>query len=107
GGEDLRSTGEFIGGLAGGATAGDFFARKAMPKVVKELNNKSVKKLLNEATPSTENLKNVGRQIYDEIDNLGGFYQSETLQGLAKNIQDDMTDFGISQGGNPRAFAVM
>lgn len=104
-GEKGRSAFELAGGIAGGAIAGNSMINKnTLSEKIKDSN---AKKVLRSAAPTSNELKNVGREIYKDIDNLGAFFKAEDLSNMAKEITEEMTDFGISKGGQRAAFDVM
>ena len=107
GGETGRTVGEIAGGMIAPMSMDNYIRTKALPELKGQIKDKAAIKALGDAAPTSENLKNVGRGIYKEIDDLGGFYSADQLSKLSKTLEDDMTDFGISKGGNPRAFAIM
>lgn len=62
---------------------------------------------IKEAAPSTEQLFTAGRQIFKEVDNLGGTVKPEALAALTRQIEVAAKNVGGSRRTTPSSFGVI
>jgi len=75
--------------------------------VSKKLFTPSAKKLLNEAAPTIEGLKNAAREVYKEIDNTGAIVNSRSFNRLTNRLGAIARKEGFNKRIHPKVAAAL
>lgn len=96
-----------------GQAVGERLLRPAAQQTIKSFKEIGAKKLLEEAAPTTDTLRNSARVIYDQIDNSGAIIKPNLYRRLQKQTQDRMIKEGldlterVGDSGTPQALALL
>ena len=96
-----RQIGRLTGGIA--APLGVF----AVKETAKKLVSTSAKKLLEQAAPTIEGLKNAARGVYKEIDDLGVTVNPSSVSRLGAELQTLTRKQGFDAGIHPKVNAAL
>lgn len=114
GGEAGGEIGEALGDRETGEKAGRLIGGIGMPvagvlakDVSKRLVTTSAKKLLSQAAPTTEGLKEAARNVYRELDNAGVTVSPGGTAGLSKQLQALAKKEGFNAKIHPRVAAAL
>ena len=103
----LAGAGQEIGESVGGET-GEIIGGVVAPLAVVPVGaaSREANKLLKQAAPSVERLKETARGIYKSIDDLGVRLPSSQVDDLLDDITNTLRREGVDQGVTPKAFAL-
>lgn len=77
------------------------------PKVLRDASKKTIAKAANEASPTVDQLKDISRGIYNELDQAGITMKPEAVQQLVRKVEQTFNEFKTNPDLTPAAFSVL
>jgi len=82
-------------------------AIKATQKIKQAKAKGQIATEISEAVPSKDQIKDVAREVYNEIDQAGAYVKKESVNRLIKKIKSDAVKYGIDKDITPNAVAAL
>lgn len=101
-GEDGRMVGEALGGFLAPISAS--VASKTLPEM---LANQVSRRMLQNAAPTVDGLKQASREIYKQIDDLGAVVNSKRVNGIVSRLTKAAENEGFNRRIHPKVHAAL